>query len=286
MMPILNRGKCPKERIQVSVDWEPADRVVRFQIREERGDIVLHQRLTLSQLDVRGSNPIEGNIMSRFRFALPIGGLVAVMALAGQPPRDTDPAWAEPLLKELKLTPATAQLEPNRWTGGGPHRLNTFQKIWDDWRMIDPAVVEAGKGFLTSADSFERMIVTAAPFIDVKPLPTAPVKADALPADAFPKAVAEFHIALGKPLTDEQSKDLAARSKSVPRLVADAATILLRTMPDAFSASAFSSIATVATPTNWNASARVPRPPASACSAISPATTPTAASSRLRVTER
>lgn len=34
----------------VLVDWEPADPVVRLQVREESGQVVLQQRLTLSQL--------------------------------------------------------------------------------------------------------------------------------------------------------------------------------------------------------------------------------------------
>ncbi len=34
----------------VLIDWEPADPVVRLQVREESGDVVLQQRLTLSQL--------------------------------------------------------------------------------------------------------------------------------------------------------------------------------------------------------------------------------------------
>jgi len=34
----------------VLIDWEPADPVLRLQVREEKGDVVLQQRLTLSQL--------------------------------------------------------------------------------------------------------------------------------------------------------------------------------------------------------------------------------------------
>jgi len=34
----------------VLVDWEPADPVVRLQVREESGDVILQQRLTLSRL--------------------------------------------------------------------------------------------------------------------------------------------------------------------------------------------------------------------------------------------
>lgn len=34
----------------VLIDWEPADPVIRLQVREENGDVVLQQRVTLSQL--------------------------------------------------------------------------------------------------------------------------------------------------------------------------------------------------------------------------------------------
>jgi hypothetical protein len=34
----------------VLVDWGPADPVVRLQVRGEKGDVVLQQRLTLGQL--------------------------------------------------------------------------------------------------------------------------------------------------------------------------------------------------------------------------------------------
>ena len=37
----------------VLIDWEPADPVVRLQVREESGEVVLQQRLTLSQLRVK-----------------------------------------------------------------------------------------------------------------------------------------------------------------------------------------------------------------------------------------
>ena len=34
----------------VAIDWEPADPVVRLQVRGEKGEVVLQQRLTLGQL--------------------------------------------------------------------------------------------------------------------------------------------------------------------------------------------------------------------------------------------
>jgi hypothetical protein len=148
-------------------------------------------------------------------------GLCASLLLA-DPPRDNTPPWAEPLLKEVKLTPAKAQLDPNKWTGGGQYRLDTFQKLWDDWR-----------------DSFEALVATAAPFIDVKSLPPtapppAPERAKEPPADeAFTQAVIALHASLDKPLTADQKKDLGTRVKTLPRAVARAAAVLLEAMPGA-----------------------------------------------------
>ena len=104
---------------------------------------------------------------------VPVCLAVCVAVMPAQRPKDTNPPWAEELLKEAKLTPAKAQLDPNRWTGGGPHRLNTFQKLWDDWREIDPTARTAAKDFLAAADSFEKLVTTGAPYLDVKP-PIAP----------------------------------------------------------------------------------------------------------------
>ncbi|HVS35416.1 MAG TPA: hypothetical protein VMS17_07510 [Gemmataceae bacterium] len=164
-------------------------------------------------------------------------GLFAALTVA-EPPRDHTPPWADSLLEQVKLAPANAQLDPKRWTDGGPYRLNTFQRCWDDWRQIDPTARAAGKDFLAAADSFEGLIATAAPLIDVKPLPAAavpqPEELKEPPADAaLSQAVIELQAALDKPLTPEQKKDLAARIKAVPPAVARAAAVLLEAMPGA-----------------------------------------------------
>ena len=77
------------------------------------------------------------------------------------------------MLEQVKLTPAKAQLDPNRWSGGGLYRLDTFQRLWDDWRQIDPTARAAAKDVLSASDSFENLVATATRFIDVKPLPVA-----------------------------------------------------------------------------------------------------------------
>ncbi len=177
------------------------------------------------------------------RFGLSAAGLVVCLGLGAaltlaEPPSDNSPPWADSLLEPVKLTPAKAQLDPQRWTEGGPYRLNTFQRLWDDWRQIDPTARATAKDFLAAADSFEGLIATAAPFIDVKPLPPAPApkseEGKEPPADeALSRAVIELHAALDKPLTPEQKKDLTTRIKAVPPAVARAAAVLLEAMPGA-----------------------------------------------------
>ncbi|HEY3787643.1 MAG TPA: hypothetical protein VGL71_02255 [Urbifossiella sp.] len=158
----------------------------------------------------------------------------SILIATAEPPAEGAPPWAGALLKEVKLTSAKAQLEPGRWTGGGPHRLNTFQKLWDDWRPIDATARTAAKDFLAASDSFERLLATAAPFIDLKPL--APVKAEPSREAGiaeFVQAVIALQTALDKPLTDAQKADLGQRAKSVPPAVAGAAAVLIQAMPSA-----------------------------------------------------
>ena len=158
--------------------------------------------------------------------------------VSAEPPSSTAPPWTESVLKEVKLSPEKAQLDPNKWTGGGLYRLDTFQRLWDDWRGIDPAAREAAKNFL-DANTFEKLIVAAAPYIDVKLPPSAapgtvPNRGKETPAeDELIRTIAELHAALNKPLTAEQKKELSTRVKTVPPNVSRASATLLGAMPSA-----------------------------------------------------
>src|SRR5262249_19498247 len=129
-----------------------------------------------------------------------IFGLSLALLQAAAPPAPR-PVWARSLLESVHLTPAKAQLDPNRWAGGGPHRLSTFQRLWDDWRQVDPTALGAARDFLAAQDSFEGLVATAAPFIDVKPLPAARSAERKVPGaeGGLPGAVASLHAALGRP---------------------------------------------------------------------------------------
>jgi hypothetical protein len=164
-------------------------------------------------------------------------GLLAALGPAAAPPRSAEPPWAKAVLAKVKLTPETARLDPNRWTGGGKYRLNTFQRLWDDWRRVDPTARAAARDFLAAADSFDALTARAAAFLDVEPLPPAepaPKDKKGPPADQeLAEAVAGLHAHLKKPLSDEQRKALRGKVPSVPPAVARAAAILLRAMPGA-----------------------------------------------------
>ncbi len=171
-------------------------------------------------------------------FLLGSTGLALCGALAStEPPQENTPVWAGHLLVQMRLTPAKAQLDPNRWTGGGQYRLQTFQRLWDDWRQIDPTARAAAKDVLAESASFAGLVATAAPFIDVKPLPPAPPRAPAIgkesPDEVLTRAVVGLHAALDKPLSADQQRDLAHRARAVPAPVAQATAVLLDAMPGA-----------------------------------------------------
>jgi hypothetical protein len=165
-------------------------------------------------------------------------GLCAALSLA-QPPADPTPSWAGPLLEQAKLTPAKARLDPNRWTEGGKRRLDTFQRLWDDWRLIDPTARATARTFLAAAGSFDGLTAAAAPLIDVKPLPPLPPaprtdpEKESPPGERFIRGIVALHAFLNKPLSAEQIKDLKVRARVVPPIVARAAAILLEAMPGA-----------------------------------------------------
>ena len=149
-----------------------------------------------------------------------------------------DSPW-DPVLAAAKLTPRQAQLDPGRWTGGGLYRLDSFQKLWDDWMLVDPTAIAWGNEALAKPDCFETLIGFAAPKIGVKlpPAPKATVAPPAIapqhPNEALLRAIRDLHSAFDKPLSRAQLDDLVARAAKVPAPVGDAAAMILRAVPEA-----------------------------------------------------
>ena len=149
-----------------------------------------------------------------------------------------DSPW-DPVLAAAKLTPKQAQIDPNRWTGGGLYRLDTFQKMWDDWMLVDPTAIAWGKEALEASSSFEALVDFAAPKLGVKLTPPPPELVRQQQAIAkyvnepLIRAIRDLHIVLGQPLAKAQLDDLCAQAATVPPPVAEAAATVLRAVPQA-----------------------------------------------------
>ena len=158
-------------------------------------------------------------------------GLAGITTTAQSP---ADAQW-DTLLQPVGLTAASAQLGPGKWLDGGLYRLNTFQKIWDDWRLMDGTAIAFGNTFLADSNHFQQLIMDAARALDLQPAVLEPAAAP--PAadgrEALAAALQELHAALHQPLTAEQVRQLQTRAAAVPPAMAAAAAAILRAIPPA-----------------------------------------------------
>ncbi len=141
----------------------------------------------------------------------------------------------DPVLTALQLTPRAAQLDPNRWTGGGTYRLDEFQRLWDDWQLVDPTAESWAHEALAASMGFEPTLTFAAGKLGAK-LPPLPVVVGLKPAKAralLVSAITDLHAALGQSLGAARAAELRQRVASVPLPVALAAAIVLRAVPEA-----------------------------------------------------
>jgi len=157
--------------------------------------------------------------------------LVALLSLTLLPEaRPESPGWGE-LLAKVNMTPDKAQLAAGRWTGGGKHRLSMFQRLWDDWRLLDATTLDLGQKVLASGIEFEALVRVAAGPIDVQPpaqLGAPPAREGAQPAPPeLVDAIRTLCAAGGAPLTDTQVAALTQALARVPESVCAAAASLL-----------------------------------------------------------
>ena len=151
---------------------------------------------------------------------------LTVVALAGEGGGDP---WA-PLLEPAGLTPATAQLSSARWTEGGRHRLEPFQRLWDDWRQVEGYGLQRARALLEAGSSLEQLLVAgAAPLGPVGP-------AGGSPALDLVAALSSVHACAGAPLDAAQTARLAELAAGVPAPVASAAAAVLAAVPPALAA--------------------------------------------------
>ena len=159
--------------------------------------------------------------------------LATILLLIGCQPRVLlgQTPWDE-LLAAAGLTPDSAQLPRNRWVGGGQFRLKSFQRLWDDWRLIGRAASELAKEMSSESPRFEEFLRLSARQIGVAVPPDAskhqPAAArESTGHDGLVRAVSELHACLGNALTDAEELSLRERSRGVPPQVSTGAAALL-----------------------------------------------------------
>lgn len=171
---------------------------------------------------------------------LPITWLcLALLSACQAGPQHADQTPWSALLTQIKLTPQTAQLEPNRWRDGGLFRLHTFESLWDDWRLLDGYAISSARQMLAAAPSFYRLGFAAAQQLDLTPapVPKSPGHVQVRGKNAaLIQAILDLHAALNDPLDAERRRLLISQAAAVPPEAAHAAAILLEAVPSALQA--------------------------------------------------
>lgn len=159
--------------------------------------------------------------------------LLGVSVTRGRADDATDP-FAE-LLGTAERTPEDAQLPAGRWREGGPHRLASFEALWDDWRGIDAWSLERGRTLLAASASLPELIDEAARPLGVtrEAAPRAPGAPEGPPREALVAAIAAVHASGGAPLDDEARARLVVAVASIPEPMAAAAATILSAVPAA-----------------------------------------------------
>jgi hypothetical protein len=146
------------------------------------------------------------------------------------------PPWPD-LLAKVGLTPDTAQVDRGKWTGGGAYRLSGFQRLWDDWRLLDDETITTGREVLLGAGDLGGLILAAAPKIDVAVEPPKALPPPQPPTqEALLRSLRHLCGLGGKPLDGSALAALKASAAKVPAPVAIAAALILDTVPDAVAA--------------------------------------------------
>lgn len=146
--------------------------------------------------------------------AVMLAALAPATAAAGPGP------W-KPLLDELELPPERAQLAPGRWRGGGARALPVFERLWDDWFLLEEHAVSSGRRVLECASSFRGLVSAAgdrvAPGADLSASGAPAEQDEAEPARRLVDALAAVWRQGGEPLPDARSAELLEQARKVPR---------------------------------------------------------------------
>jgi len=158
--------------------------------------------------------------------------LLILVACAAMPACAAKEPWTD-LLQQASLTPEKAQLPEGRWRGGGLYTISMFDKLWNDWRLIDNTTITTAKRFEKASRSFYNLGLVSADIIDIKPVFTKMPKTDTLTKESLVTAIMDLNRSLGSTLSYSQLQDLKAKVRVVPDSVAEAAAVIVQSVPEA-----------------------------------------------------
>jgi hypothetical protein len=128
------------------------------------------------------------------------------------------------------LTRKTAQLNADRWRGGGPDSLPLFDALWDNWFLVVPTGDRLGRAALqdNSVENAARAVGVDLSDTLVGTTQEAVQHRAQAPGD-LADAIAAVQNACAQPLTPAQMTALRQQAAGVPPRVAAAASLLLYT---------------------------------------------------------
>ncbi|MCR4318597.1 MAG: hypothetical protein NUW37_19825 [Planctomycetes bacterium] len=160
---------------------------------------------------------------------LAIAALIFVLAFSLSAPAFAEDAspFAE-MLGSAGLTEDSAQLPANRWRGGGPHSLPLFDRLWDDWRLLDPETERTRNVLSAAGGSFGKLLAAGSEKLDVAidDARMEELRAEVSPA-LLPEAIARIHERAGTPLSGDEFAALKTSARNVPLSVNIIASVVL-----------------------------------------------------------
>lgn len=93
-----------------------------------------------------------------------------MLICAGAAAQQTDP-FAAPL-EATGVSKEHTNLAAGRWRGGGPRSLPAFDKLWGDWRQLDPYATDSGKKLIAANTSIASLIRESARHLGIEPAAT------------------------------------------------------------------------------------------------------------------
>ncbi len=170
-----------------------------------------------------------------FFVTLILGGMTLSSAeLPIQSQSQTDSPW-QGLLAMDQLTPATAQMPTSQLRSMGLFPRKTFEKVWDNWLLLDATTLEIGNKFLAANGNCSQLLTVAAGYADAAPvaLPLPKTEATVDPHQRLYQAIFAIHQYKGGKPETEQLEALRKNIAVIPDAIAERAAVLLEAVPGA-----------------------------------------------------